>query len=83
MGRKGEGTPYGLIGQAKQADSNVPFEFRPFGHGSQNAKEVVEAGIDAGAQWFIIEQDQWYSRTPMEAAKMSIDTLYDLGLKQR
>ena len=43
----------------------------------------MEAGIDAGAQWFIIEQDQWYSRTPMEAAKMSIDTLYDLGLKQR
>lgn len=83
VGRKGEGTPYGLIGQAKQADSNVPFEFRPFGHGSQNAKDVVEAGIDAGAQWFIIEQDQWYSRTPMEAAKMSIDTLYDLGLKQR
>lgn len=82
VGRKGEGTPYGLIGQAKQADA-VAFEFRPFGHGCQDAKAVVEAGIDAGAEWFIIEQDQWYNRTPLEAAKMSIDTLYDLGLKTR
>ncbi|MDD6681957.1 MAG: sugar phosphate isomerase/epimerase [Clostridiales bacterium] len=82
VGRKGEGTPYGLIGQAKQADA-VAFEFRPFGHGCQDAKSVVEAGIDAGAEWFVIEQDQWYNRHPLEAAKMSIDTLYDLGLKER
>lgn len=83
VGTKGEGTPYGLIGQAQKADENVAFEFRPFGHGSQDAKAVVEAGIDAGAEWFVVEQDLWYNRTPMEAAKMSIDTLYDLGLKQR
>ena len=83
VGVKGEGTPYGLIGQAKKADNNVAFEFRPFGHGSQDAKSVVEAGIDAGAEWFVVEQDLWYQRTPMEAAKMSINTLYDLGIKQR
>ena len=80
VGRKGEGTPYGLIGQAKEADA-VAFEFRPFGHGCQDAKAVVEAGIDAGAEWFIIEQDQWYQRTPMEAAQMSMDTLKEIGLK--
>ena len=79
VGVKGEGTPYGLIGQSKQADA-VAFEFRPFGHGCQDAKAVVEAGIRAGAEWFVIEQDQWYGRTPMEAAKMSIETLKSLGL---
>ncbi len=83
VGVKGEGTPYGLIGETKKADETVAFEFRPFGHGSQDAKSVVEAGIDAGAEWFVVEQDLWYQRTPMEAAKMSIDTLYDLGIKQR
>ena len=83
VGQKGEGTPYGLIGQAKGADEKVAFEFRPFGHGCQDAKAVVEAGIDAGASWFVIEQDLWYDRTPMEAAKMSIDTLFDLGIKHR
>lgn len=80
VGKKGEGTPYGLIGQSKQADA-VAFEFRPFGHGCQDAKAVVEAGIDAGAEWFVVEQDQWYSRTALEAARMSIDTLIGLGLK--
>ena len=80
VGKKGEGTPYGLIGQDKEADA-VAFEFRPFGHGCQDATAVVEAGIDAGAEWFIIEQDQWYQRTPMEAAQMSMDTLKMIGLK--
>lgn len=79
VGGKGEGTPYALIGQAKEADA-VAFEFRPFGYGCQDAKAVVEAGIDAGAEWFIIEQDQWYNRTAMEAAEMSIGTLRKLGL---
>lgn len=80
VGQKGEGTPYGLIGQSKQADA-VAFEFRPYGFGCQNAKQVVEAGIDAGAEWFVVEQDQWYERTPLEAAKMSMDTLIAMGLK--
>ena len=82
VGKKGDGTPYGLIGQDKQADA-VAFEFRPFGHGCQDAKAVVEAGLDAGADWLIVEQDLWYDRTALEAAKMSIDTLYGLGVKQR
>lgn len=86
VGRKGDGTPYGLIGQAKEADA-VAFEFRPWGHGCQDVKSVLEAGIDAGAEWFVVEQDRWYDgapeRTALEAAKMSIDTLYDAGLKTR
>ena len=83
VGKKGEGTPYALIGQSKKEDENVPFEFRPFGHGCQDAKAVVNAAIEANAQWLVVEQDLWYQRTPMEAAKMSIDTLFDLGVKQR
>jgi len=83
VGKKGEGTPYALIGQSKKEDENVPFEFRPFGHGCQDAKAVVNAAIEANAQWLVVEQDLWYQRTPMEAAKMSIDTLYEIGVKQR
>ncbi len=83
VGKKGEGTPYALIGQTAQADRDVPFEFRPLGHGCQDIKAVTEAAIDAGAEWLIVEQDDWYSRSPMELAKESIDTLYDLGVKTR
>ena len=79
VGVKGEGTPYGLLGQKRQADA-VAFEFRPFGYGCQDVKAVTDAGIEAGAEWFVIEQDQWYDRKPLEAAKMSIDTLKKLGM---
>lgn len=74
-------TPYALIGLDEDQKKDLPaFEFRPFGHGCQDAKACVEAGIDAGALWFVIEQDQSVGRTPLEAAAMSIQTLKDLGL---
>ncbi len=80
VGEKGRGTPYGLLGLDKEEDAEC-FEFRPFGHGCQDVESVVEAGIAAGAEWFIIEQDQWYDRCPLEAARMSMDTLKKIGLK--
>ena len=83
VGKKGEGTPYALIGQTEKATEGVPFEYRPLGHGCQDMKAVTEAAIDAGAEWLIVEQDDWYNRSPMEQAKESIDTLYDIGVKTR
>ncbi len=83
VGRHGESSPYALIGDA-QSEKNVDttaFEFRPFGHGSQDAKAVVEAAIESGARWFVIEQDLSVGRTPLEAAEMSIGTLKQLGCK--
>lgn len=79
VGTRGDGTPYGLIGQAKQADA-VQFEYRPVGYGCQDVKGVAEAALDAGAEWLVVEQDEWYDRAPMELAKMSIDTLKKLEL---
>lgn len=83
VGKKGEGTPYALIGQTAQADQGVPFEYRSLGHGCQDMKAVTKAAIDAGAEWLIVEQDDWYGRNPMELAKESIDTLIGLGVKAR
>ena len=56
------------------------FEFRPVGYGCQDVPAIVAAGLEAGAFCFVVEQDQWYDRTPMEAAKMSIETLRKAGL---
>ncbi len=80
--REGSAAPYGLLGEgeAKQ-NAGVPFEFRPVGYGSQDVVSVVEAGLDAGAKWFVVEQDRSEGRTPLEAAAMSIDTLRKIGLK--
>ncbi|MBO4884234.1 MAG: sugar phosphate isomerase/epimerase [Clostridia bacterium] len=88
VGKKGEKSPYALIskdGSGKDdgaaADPNdIAFEFRPVGYGCQDVPSVVEAGLAAGAGWFIVEQDQWYDRHPLEAAKMSIDYLRSIGL---
>lgn len=43
-------------------------------------KSIVDAGLESGAKWFIVEQDQSVGRAPLEAAKMSRDTLFALGL---
>lgn len=80
VGEKGEGTPYELINRSAAATAQS-FEFRPVGHGCQDVPAVVEAGIDAGAKWFVVEQDRWYDRCPLEAARMSIETLKKIGLK--
>ena len=76
--------PYALIGlpqsepdeSAKQA-----FEFRPFGHGSQDVPSVLTAAIESGAQWFVVEQDMAVGMTPLEAARASIETLRKAGVK--
>jgi len=83
VGRKEEGsTPYALIGlDENEKKDTQAFEFRPFGYGSQNVEEVVTAGIESGAEWFVIEQDQSIGRTPLEAAELSIGTLKKIGLK--
>ena len=87
VGKKGGKQPYALISKdgsgkddAKVDQSDIAFEFRPVGYGCQDVPSVVKAGLEAGAGWFIVEQDQWYDRHPLEAAKMSIDYLRSIGL---
>ena len=41
----------------------------------------MTAGIESGAEWFVVEQDSSIGRTPLEAAELSIGTLKKLGLK--
>ena len=83
VGRRA-GQPYALINADGSDDgaakSEGDFEFRPVGHGCQNVKSIVDAGLESGAKWFIVEQDQSVGRAPLEAAKMSRDTLFALGL---
>lgn len=83
VGRKEEGsTPYALIGlDENEKKDTQAFEFRPVGYGCQNVEEVVTAGIESGAEWFVVEQDVSVGRTPLEAAELSIGTLKKIGLK--
>ena len=84
VGSRGGAQPYALVKADGSDDgknaAETTFEFRPVGHGYQDVPAIVEAGLEAGAFCFIVEQDQWYDRTPMEAAGMSIETLKKIGL---
>lgn len=74
------GNMYELIGtEVKKEESHGVFEFRPVGHGDQDFGPILEASIDAGAQWVVVEQDQSNGRTPMEAITLSREYLKSQG----
>ena len=43
------------------------------GYGKQDIPAIIAAGLESGAQWFIVEQDRSSERPPLDAAKMSCD----------
>lgn len=72
---------YELIGQEEPADNNEnkgKFEFRPVGHGQQDIPALLEATVESGAAWIVVEQDMSVDRSPLEAAQMSIRYLRQL-----
>ena len=78
VGVKGEAQPYALINEDGTDDGKnaaVAFEFKPVGHGCQDVASIIAAGLENDAKAFIVEQDQWYDRDPLEDAKKSIETV--------
>lgn len=72
---------YELIGTEvkEEEDKGGKFEFRPVGSGMQDFPSILEASIDAGASWVVVEQDQAYDLEPMEAITRSREYLKGLG----
>ena len=72
---------YELIGTdvEKKDEAEGFFEFRPVGSGMQDFPAILEASVDAGSGWVVVEQDSSNGRTPMEAVKMSREYLRTLG----
>jgi sugar phosphate isomerase/epimerase len=75
---------YELIGiesDENDKSSEEIFGFRPLGYGVQNIPAIIQASIDAGAKWFVVEQDNpGPGKTPMESVEMSINYLKSLKL---
>ena len=76
------GKMYELIG-VKSEDGEEKkekvFGFRPVGYGQQDIPAILQAAIDAGAQWVVVEQDASDERPPMEAIAMSREYLKKQG----
>jgi len=80
VGSKSE-SMYELIGienEKKEVQKNT-FEFRPVGQGKQDFPKILEASVESGARYVVVEQDQSYATPAMEAAKQSRDYLKKLG----
>ncbi len=68
----------GDMSKFMQAFSNV-IEFAEVGEGSLDMKGIIDAGLDSGSQYFLIEQDDVYGRDPFDCLKTSADNLRKLG----
>jgi len=61
-------------GKAKSRDENG-FRFRPLGRGIQDFKAILEACEACGTETVIVEQDQTYDISELEAARISREYL--------
>lgn len=79
-----EGNPknlYKLIGiETEEAEEETGiFEFRPVGFGQQIWEPILDAAMEAGSKWVVVEQDEHYDLDPLEAARRSRAYLQILG----
>jgi len=72
---------YKLIGiDTEEAEEDTGFfEFRPVGLGMQDWQSILDAAVDAGAGWVVVEQDESNGRTQLEAVEISRKYLNLLG----
>ena len=56
-----------------------PVQFSELGLGNLPLKACIEAGLESGAEYFLVEQDDTYGRDPFESLKISRDHLVELG----
>ena len=76
VGYKGESSPYHLVGQHHDPNADIAeFAYRPLGYGVQDLPAIVDAAVNAGAGWLIIEQDDSPDRAPLDASAISVETL--------
>ena len=71
---------YNLIGLEPAANAGVPsFQFRAVGDGCQDWQGILQACLDAGSKWVVVEQDAHYEYSPMEDLRRSREFLRSLG----
>ena len=64
--------------QAYAAMNNI-VEFAEVGEGTLDIPGCIEAGLNGGSEYFLVEQDMTYGRDPFESLKISHDNLVKMG----
>lgn len=69
--------PFDIVAYRKAFHNTI--EFAEIGEGTMPIKECIQAGLDGGSEYFLIEQDDTYGRDPLESLKISHDNLVRMG----
>ncbi|MEL4505314.1 sugar phosphate isomerase/epimerase [Luteococcus sp. H138] len=76
-------TAMGLLEEGRMAEFMQAFtglaQFAEVGQGNMNWPKLLPAAIDAGAEWFFIEQDDTYGRDPFDCLRESREYLKRIG----
>ena len=54
-------------------------QFAEVGEGSLDMKAIIEAGLESGSEYFLVEQDTCYDRDPFDSLRISAENLRKLG----
>ncbi|MOA29506.1 Xylose isomerase-like TIM barrel [compost metagenome] len=54
-------------------------QFAELGEGNLDMRAIIEAGLESGAQYFLVEQDELYGRDPFDCLETSATHLRNLG----
>lgn len=54
-------------------------QFAEVGEGNLNIPAIIEAGLESGAQYFLVEQDEQYGRDPFDCLQTSAENLREMG----
>jgi sugar phosphate isomerase/epimerase len=54
-------------------------EFAEVGEGNLDMKAIIDAGLESGAQYFLVEQDDVYGKDPFDCLQTSAENLRKLG----
>ncbi|WP_117168064.1 sugar phosphate isomerase/epimerase family protein [Paraliobacillus sediminis] len=54
-------------------------EFAEVGEGNLDMTAIIEAGLESGAQYFLVEQDDTYGMDPFDCLELSANNLRKLG----
>ena len=61
------------------ASMNNIVEFAEVGEGTLDIPACIEAGLNGGSEYFLVEQDMTYGRDPFDCLKTSHDNLVKMG----
>jgi len=72
--------PRMLLLHVKDMAPGEEHRFAPVGTGLLDFAAILKAADDVGVQWAIVEQDTTYDTPPLEAARISLESLRKLGV---